>query len=64
MKRMLTKGEFEKILMIKPTLELQNQFAERVQLIESQKQQAQEALEKSEQLFQGLLQQAFKGELN
>jgi type I restriction enzyme S subunit len=64
MKRMLTKGEFEKILMIKPTLELQNQFAERVQLIETQKQQAQEALAKSEDLFQGLLQRAFKGELN
>ena len=64
MKRMLTKGEFEKILMIKPTLELQNEFAERVQLIETQKQQAQEALAKSEDLFQGLLQRAFKGEIN
>lgn len=63
MKRMLTKGEFEKILMIKPTVEIQNQFAERVQLIETQKQQAQEALAKSEDLFQGLLQLAFKGEL-
>lgn len=47
-----------------PPIELQNQFAERVQLIESQKQHAQEALAKSEELFQGLLQQAFKGELN
>ncbi|CAM4071907.1 restriction endonuclease subunit S [Flavobacterium weaverense] len=47
-----------------PPITLQNQFAERVQAIEAQKQQAQEALEKSEQLFQGLLQQAFKGELN
>lgn len=43
---------------------LQNQFAERVQLIETQKQQAQEALDKSEDLFQSLLQRAFKGELN
>lgn len=64
MKRMLTKGEFEKILMIKPALDLQNQFAEKVQLIEIQKQQVQEALEKSEDLFQSLLQLAFKGELN
>ena len=64
MKRMLSKGEFEKILMIIPPISLQNQFAERVQQIELQKQQAQEALEKSEALFQGLLQQAFKGELN
>lgn len=44
--------------------DLQNQFAERVAVIETQKLQAQEALEKSEALFQGLLQQAFNGELN
>jgi type I restriction enzyme S subunit len=42
---------------------LQTQFAERVQLIETQKKQAQEALAKSEALFQGLLQKAFNGEL-
>ena len=47
-----------------PPIEVQNIFAERVQLIENQKQQAQEALAKSELLFQGLLQQAFNGELN
>ena len=52
------------IPIIVPPIELQNQFSERVQLIETQKQQAQEALAKSEDLFQGLLQQAFKGELN
>lgn len=46
-----------------PHIKLQNQFAERVQLIETQKQQAQEALAKSEELFQSLLQRAFKGEL-
>lgn len=49
---------------MKPSINLQNQFAERVQLIRNQKQQAQEALEKSEALFQSLLQKAFKGELN
>jgi type I restriction enzyme S subunit len=49
---------------ILPPIGLQNQFAERVQAIESQKQQVQGALEKSEELYQGLLQQAFKGELN
>ena len=48
---------------ILPPIELQNQFAERVQMIETQKQQAQEALAKSEDLFQSLLQRAFKGEL-
>lgn len=46
-----------------PPIELQTQFAERVQMIETQKQQAQEALAKSEVLFQSLLQRAFKGEL-
>jgi type I restriction enzyme S subunit len=64
MKRMLTKGEFEKIKMILPPIHLQNQFAERVQAIETQKQQAQLALAKSEELFGSLLQRAFKGELN
>ncbi|WP_395050143.1 restriction endonuclease subunit S [Flavobacterium sp.] len=49
---------------ILPPINLQNQYAERVQLIETQKQKAQEALTKSEDLFQGLLQQAFKGEIN
>lgn len=63
MKRMLTKGEFEKILMILPPLILQNQFAERVAIIEEQKAIAQKSLEKSEELFNSLLQKAFKGEL-
>lgn len=51
------------IPIIVPPINLQNQFAERVQLIETQKKQAQEALAKSEELFQSLLQNAFKGEL-
>ncbi|NRS87774.1 type I restriction enzyme S subunit [Flavobacterium sp. 7E] len=56
--------ELQDIKILQAPIALQNQFAERVQAIETQKQQAQEALEKSEQLFQGLLQKAFKGELN
>jgi len=51
------------IELISPPLHLQNQFAERVQAIEGQKAKAQAALEKSEELFQSLLQRAFKGEL-
>lgn len=47
-----------------PPIELQNQFAQRVALIEEQKQQAQLELAKSEELFQSLLQRAFKGEMN
>lgn len=54
----------KKINLHYPPLKLQNQFAERVAVIEAQKQQAQLALAKSETLFQSLLQRAFKGELN
>jgi type I restriction enzyme, S subunit len=46
-----------------PSIDLQNQFAERVALIEEQKAIAQKSLEKSEELFNSLLQKAFKGEL-
>ena len=46
-----------------PPIELQNKFGERVRLIEEQKQQAQVTLKKSEDLFNSLLQRAFKGEL-
>ena len=46
-----------------PPITLQNQFAERVQAIEVQKAQAQASLEKAEELFNSLLQLAFKGEL-
>jgi len=48
---------------ISPPITLQNQFAERIQAIEVQKQQAQASLQKSEDLFNSLLQRAFKGEL-
>ncbi len=48
---------------ILPPMTLQNQFAEQVQSIESQKILAQESLKKSECLFNSLLQKAFKGEL-
>tara|TARA_B100002019_G_scaffold201730_1_gene174818 strand:+ start:833 stop:1936 length:1104 start_codon:yes stop_codon:yes gene_type:complete len=46
-----------------PPLNLQNQFAERVQAIESQKTQAQDSLAGAEDLFNSLLQRVFKGEL-
>jgi len=42
---------------------LQNQFAERVKAIEAQKVQAQDSLSQAENLFNSLLQKAFKGEL-
>ncbi|WP_338357515.1 restriction endonuclease subunit S [Yeosuana marina] len=56
-------GIMRKIKVPLPPIKLQNQFAERVQSIESQKAQAQQSLQKSEELFNSLLQKAFKGEL-
>ena len=46
-----------------PPFSLQNQFAQHVANIEQQKAIAQASLEKSEELFNSLLQKAFKGEL-
>ncbi len=63
MKGMINKSKFESIDFISPPITLQNQFAEKIQAIEAQKQQAQASLEKSETLFNSLLQCAFKGEL-
>ena len=60
----LTGEKLKKMRMPIPSITLQNLFAERVAVIEAQKQQAQLELAKSEELFQSLLQRAFKGELN
>ena len=46
-----------------PSIDLQNLFGERLIKIEKQKTLAQQALKKSEDLFNSLLQQVFKGEL-
>jgi type I restriction enzyme S subunit len=59
----LNTGLVKSYLVINPPITLQNLFAERIQAIEAQKAQAQQALEKSEALFNSLLQRAFKGEL-
>ena len=48
---------------IVPPIVLQNQFAGSVQAIEAQKAQAQASLAQAEDLFNSLLQRAFKGEL-
>ena len=55
--------EVEKYQTINPPLELQSQFAERVHSIEEQKAQAEASLTQAEDLFNSLLQRAFKGEL-
>ena len=59
----ISQPNLKRLPLIIPPLTLQNQFAERLQAIEAQKQQAQASLQKSEELFNSLLQRAFKGEL-
>ncbi|WP_052181110.1 restriction endonuclease subunit S [Alistipes sp. ZOR0009] len=46
-----------------PPIDLQNQFAKKIALIEQQKELARQSLAESENLFNALLQKAFKGEL-
>lgn len=59
----LSVGLVKNYAVINPPIELQNKFAERIKIIEQQKQLAAQSLKKSEDLFNCLLQKAFKGEL-
>ncbi|MEX2484162.1 MAG: restriction endonuclease subunit S [Brumimicrobium sp.] len=59
----ITKIQLEEFEIIVPPLTLQSQFAEKIELIEQQKELAKKELKESEDLFQALLQKAFKGEL-
>jgi len=61
MKKILTKGDFEKITMIKPPVEIQNQFAVIVEKIEGIKSRFQMSLDELESLYGSLSQQAFNG---
>lgn len=61
--RDLVLGQMKTITHLIPPIELQTLFADRIALIDQQKQQAQQSLEKAEALFNSLLQRAFKGEL-
>jgi type I restriction enzyme S subunit len=63
MKKILTKGGFEKIKMIKPPIELQTQFATIVTKSETLKEQYKKGLVELENLYGSLSQRAFKGEL-
>jgi type I restriction enzyme S subunit len=56
--------ELQNIIVLNPPFDLQNQFAERIKAIEIQKTQAQASLAQADDLFNSLLQKAFKGELN
>ncbi|MEX0981061.1 MAG: restriction endonuclease subunit S [Bacteroidales bacterium] len=55
--------ELQDIKILIPPITLQNQFAEKISLIEKQKELAKQSLQESENLFNSLLQKAFKGEL-
>lgn len=63
MKGMISKSKFESIDFISTPVKLQSQFAERIQLLDAQVNNARASLQKSEDLFNSLLQRAFKGEL-
>lgn len=63
MKKILTKGSFEKIKMITPPFELQNQFAQLVEKSEIIREQYKNSLQDLENLYGSLSQQAFKREL-
>lgn len=64
MKKILTKGDFEKITMIKPPFDLQNKFAVVVEKIEDIKSRYQQSLTDLEALYGALSQQAFNDELD
>ena len=56
-------GDMKKFRFISPDLPIQNQFAERIKVIEEQRALTQASAVKSEELFNSLLQKAFNGEL-
>ena len=57
----ITKEQLKSIEVITPPIDLQNLFTERVQAIEAQKALAEASLNQAEDLFNSLLQRAFKG---
>jgi type I restriction enzyme, S subunit len=59
----ITSKTIKELDIICPPISLQDQFAQHIQGIEVQKALAQKALEKADELFNSLLQKAFKGEL-
>lgn len=64
MKKILTKGDFEKISMIRPHITIQTQFAAIVSKVESIKSKQTQSLTELENLYASLSQRAFKGELD
>ncbi|GAA0700497.1 restriction endonuclease subunit S [Dyella marensis] len=64
MKKILTKGDFEQITMIKPPIELQDLFATIVEKVEGLKLKYRQSFTDLQALYGALSQQAFKGELD
>lgn len=62
-KRQLNKNHLEEFPIIYPPMELQKEFTEKLKLIKQQKELAKQELKESKDLFNCLLQKAFKGEL-
>lgn len=61
MKRMITKGKLEELVLIKPPLPLQQDFATLVERVEHLRAVQREALRQAEHLFASLLDRAFNG---
>jgi type I restriction enzyme S subunit len=61
MKRMITKGKLEQLVLIKPPLTLQQKFAALVERAERLRAVQREALRQAEHLFASLLNRAFSG---
>ena len=59
----LSLSQIKKLIIPIPNVELQDAFTQRISQLEKQKQQAEASLVKAEELFNSLLQRAFKGEL-
>lgn len=59
----ITKDQLNKLEITLPPINLQNEFAEKIQVIETQKEQITQSLAQYEELHQALLQKAFRGEL-
>ncbi len=60
----VSNAQIESLKIALPPIELQNEFADKIALIKQQKALAKQELQESEDLFNCLLQQAFKGELD
>lgn len=63
MKRIITKSRFQNLVVVKPPLEHQEKFAALVEKVEGLRVKQRESEKELENLFQSLMQRAFKGEL-